>query len=90
MGIGGVREWASFAQDHNAITQRVWEATKRRKQIMSTVFRSALVIVAILAGTSATMARPQLRAPANTAADYDLNNPDDAKSFWEKMQRNGN
>jgi hypothetical protein len=58
------------------------------RKIMSTLFRSALVIVAILAGTSATMARPH-RAPANTAADYDLNNPEDVKGFWEKMQRNG-
>ncbi len=51
---------------------------------MSTFVRSAIFAAAVLAGLSAVEARnynPEQNG--RTPSQYDLNNPDDVKSFWE-------
>ncbi len=54
---------------------------------MSTLFRSALVAVALFAGASAAFARPVEEAPRHHL-QYD-NGTDAALSFWDAQQRNG-
>lgn len=51
---------------------------------MSTFIRSAIFTAAVLAGLSAANARDYgLEQNGRTASQYDLNNPDDVRSFWE-------
>lgn len=59
---------------------------------MSTFIRSAIFAVAVLGGLSAAQAQSyDLEDNARPASDYNLNSPDDVKSFWEKQDRsNGN
>ncbi len=51
---------------------------------MSTFIRSAIFAATVLAGLSAVQARDyNLEQSGRTPSQYDLNNPDDVKSFWE-------
>ncbi len=51
---------------------------------MSTFIRSAIFAAAVLAGFSAANARYyDLEQNGRIPSQYDLNNPDDVKSFWE-------
>ncbi len=55
---------------------------------MNTLFRSALVIVAILASTSATIARPS--HVENGSVAEDANSSQSVRAYWDEVQRNGN
>jgi hypothetical protein len=56
---------------------------------MSTFIRSAIVAVAVLSGLSAVQAQSyDLEDNARPASSYNLNSPDDVKSFWEQQDRN--
>lgn len=58
---------------------------------MSTFIRSALIAVAILGTVSAASARTyQSDSNGRTPSSYDLNSPDEVRSFWDAQQRNGN
>lgn len=59
---------------------------------MSTFIRSAIFAVAVLAGVSAVEARDYgLDQNGRTPSQYDLNNPDDVRSFWDNQaDRNSN
>ena len=59
---------------------------------MSTLIRSAVFAVAVLGGLSVSQAQSyDLEDNARPASDYNLNSPDDVKSFWEQQGRtNGN
>ena len=51
---------------------------------MSIFVRSAIFAAAVLAGLSAVEARDYgYEQNGRTPSQYDLNNPDDVKSFWE-------
>ena len=50
------------------------------------MIRSAIFAVALLAGLSAVEARDY---NGRSASQYDLNNPDDVKSFWENQRHSG-
>ena len=57
---------------------------------MSTFIRTAVVAIALLSGISAASAR--IHSPdytGRTPSSYDLNDPQDVKSFWDAQQRNG-
>lgn len=54
---------------------------------MSTFIRSAIFAAAVLGGLSAAQARDYyLDDNGRTLSSYDLNSPDDVKSFWEHQQ----
>jgi hypothetical protein len=59
---------------------------------MSTVIRSAIFAAAVLAGLSAVEARDyNLEQNGRTPSQYDLNNAQDVKAFWESQDsRNSN
>lgn len=55
---------------------------------MSTLLRSTIFAAAVLAGLSAANARYyDLEQNGRTPSQYDLNSPDDVKSFWEDQDR---
>jgi len=54
---------------------------------MSTFVRSAIFAAAVLAGLAAAEARSyDLEQNGRTPSSYNLNNPDDVKSFFEQRQ----
>lgn len=59
---------------------------------MSTFIRSAIVATALLSGLCVAQAQSyDLEDNARPASSYNLNSPDDVKSFWEQQSRtNGN
>jgi len=59
---------------------------------MSTFIRSAIFAVAVLAGVSAVEARDyNLDENGRTPSQYNLNNGDDVRSFWDdQANRNAN
>lgn len=59
---------------------------------MSTLIRSAIFAVAVLAGVSAVEARDyNLDQNGRTPSQYDLNSGDDVRSFWDdQAHRNSN
>jgi hypothetical protein len=55
---------------------------------MSTFIRSAIFAAAVLAGLSAVEARDyNLEQNGKTPSQYDLNSPDDVKSFFNDQSR---
>jgi hypothetical protein len=59
---------------------------------MTTLFRSAIVIVAILSSASATMAAPrssQLIDQSQPYGGFDPNSPDGNRAFWDYQSRRG-
>jgi hypothetical protein len=56
--------------------------------IMSTIIRSALVAIALLASASAAMARPVVDEARHHQQQYD-SSTDRAWAFWDAQQRNG-
>jgi hypothetical protein len=60
---------------------------------MTTLFRSALVIVAILSSASAAMATPrgsQFVDESKPHGGYAPNSPEGARAFWDYQSRHGN
>jgi hypothetical protein len=63
----------------------------QKEKIMSTLVRSAIFAAAVLVGLSAVEARDYNHERNDRSpSQYDLNNPDDVKAFWEAQRRNGN
>jgi hypothetical protein len=58
---------------------------------MSTFIRSAIFAAAVLAGLSAVEARDyNLEQNGKIGSQYDLNNPDEVKSFFADQSRSNN
>jgi hypothetical protein len=60
---------------------------------MTTLFRSAIVIVAILSSASATMAASrgsQLIDQSQPYGGFDPNSPEGTRAFWDYQSRRGN
>jgi len=58
---------------------------------MSTFIRTAIFAAAVLGGVAAAQARDySLDDNSRPASSYDLNNPDDVKSFWDRQDQSGN
>lgn len=51
---------------------------------MNNLVRSAIVILALLASASTSMARPR-----DNSSSFDRNSSEDARSFWDNQQRSG-
>lgn len=57
---------------------------------MSTFVRSAIVAAALLAGLSAVEARDYyVEDNSRPLSSYDLNNPDEVRSFFDNQERSG-
>ena len=57
---------------------------------MSTFVRSAIFAAAVLAGLSAVEARDyNLEDNSRPLSSYDLNNPDEVRSFFDNQEHNG-
>ncbi len=60
---------------------------------MTTLLRSALVILAILSGASTTMAAPRDSAfvdQTDPHGGYAPNSPEGTRAFWDYQSRHGN
>ena len=58
---------------------------------MSTFIRSAIFAAAVLGGLASVQARDyNLDDNGRAVSSYDLNNPADVRSFWDKQSQGGN
>jgi hypothetical protein len=57
---------------------------------MSTFIRSSLFAAAVLAGLSGAQAQTyDLEDNTRPLSSYDLNNPEEAKAFFDRLERQG-